>query len=72
MARVTVEDCLGRITNHFDLVIEAAKSARQLAFGEREATVSMGDDKVSVTALREIAAESKQIDVAVTDVTPAV
>ena len=60
MARVTVEDCIGKIPNRFDLVLAAAKEARELEFGEREAKVSVGDDKVSVTALREIAADNKK------------
>ena len=54
MARVTVEDCIDKIPNHFDLVIMAAHRARQLAAGE-ELTVDRDNDKNPVVALREIA-----------------
>lgn len=55
MARITVEDCIGRIPNHFDLTMTAALRARQLANG---ATPLVDDDhdKPTVIALREIAA----------------
>lgn len=54
MARVTVEDCLKRITNRFELVLAAAQRARQLSSG----AVARVDakDKPTVLALREIAA----------------
>jgi DNA-directed RNA polymerase subunit omega len=52
MARVTVEDCLRRVNNHFALVILAAERARQLAAGARARVVC--DNKSAVTALREI------------------
>jgi len=55
MARVTVEDCLDHVDNHFDLVLQAAYRARQLADTSAEAAVSVGDDKPTVIALREIA-----------------
>lgn len=55
MARVTVEDCADKIGNLFDLVLVASKRARQLAHG-REAGVALEGDKVTVLALREIAA----------------
>ena len=54
MARVTVEDCLERVNNHFALCILAAERARQLAGGAR-ATVAC-TNKAAVTALREIGA----------------
>jgi DNA-directed RNA polymerase subunit omega len=54
MARVTVEDCLENVDNRFDLVILAAKRARQLT-GGAEATVPLENDKMTVVALREIA-----------------
>jgi DNA-directed RNA polymerase subunit omega len=54
MARVTVEDCLERVDNRFDLVILAAKRARQLTSGS-EPTVPIENDKMTVVALREIA-----------------
>lgn len=55
MARVTVEDCLDHVENRFELVLEASKRARQLARGAN-AVVDWDGDKVTVVALREIAA----------------
>ena len=57
MARITVEDCLEVVNNRFELVMMAAKRARQLANGV-PATLDNGDgdDKPTVLALREIAA----------------
>ena len=55
MARVTVEDCTGKVDNLFDLVLVSSKRARQLAHGH-EARVELEDDKPTVVALREIAA----------------
>ena len=55
MARITVEDCIGRIPNHFDLTLTAALRARQLANGST-ALVDESRNKPTVTALREIAA----------------
>lgn len=52
MARVTVEDCLERVDNHFALVILAAERARQLAKGA--APLVACNNKSAVTALREI------------------
>ncbi len=54
MARVTVEDCLEKVGNRFELVILAAKRARQLT-GDGEPTVPLENDKMTVVALREIA-----------------
>ena len=54
MARITVEDCVARIPNKFQLVLVAAKRARQLANGA-EAMVPWENDKPTVVALREIA-----------------
>lgn len=56
MARVTVEDCLGAVENRFELVLVAAKRARQLATGGKEAMLPWENDKPTVMALREIAA----------------
>lgn len=56
MARVTVEDCLDNVENRFELVLLAAKRARQLVRGRVEAQVDWNDDKATVVALREIAA----------------
>ncbi|MCC4274350.1 MAG: DNA-directed RNA polymerase subunit omega [Marinomonas sp.] len=55
MARVTVEDCLENVDNRFELVMVAAKRARQLATGGADAKVPLEEDKVTVVALREIA-----------------
>lgn len=54
MARVTVEDCLDKVENRFQLVLVAAKRARQLAMGA-EALVPWENDKPTVVALRELA-----------------
>ena len=54
MARVTVEDCLSKVDNRFELVLVASKRARQLANG-KEALVPWENDKPTVVALREIA-----------------
>ncbi|OIZ99781.1 DNA-directed RNA polymerase subunit omega [Rickettsiella grylli] len=54
MARVTVEDCLKKVKNHFHLVIIASKRARQIAKGGM-AMVDPENDKPTVIALREIA-----------------
>ena len=57
MARITVEDCLEVVDNRFELVMMAAKRARQLANGvEPKLDNSENDDKPTVLALREIAA----------------
>ncbi|MDR1076467.1 MAG: DNA-directed RNA polymerase subunit omega [Xanthomonadaceae bacterium] len=59
MARITVEDCLQVVDNRFELVVMAAKRARQLANGV-QATIDNdeSDDKPTVLALREIAART--------------
>jgi DNA-directed RNA polymerase subunit omega len=57
MARVTVEDCVQKIPNRFELVLIAAQRARNLARGE-ELTIDRDDDKNPVVALREIAEET--------------
>lgn len=54
MARITVEDCLDKIPNRFELVLAAAYRARQLAQGSTPKVDSR--DKLTVTALREVAA----------------
>lgn len=57
MARITVEDCLQVVDNRFELVMMAAKRARQLAGGvEPQLDNSEANDKPTVLALREIAA----------------
>jgi DNA-directed RNA polymerase subunit omega len=57
MARVTVEDCVEKIPNRFELVLLAAQRARNLSRGE-ELTIDRDDDKNPVVALREIAGET--------------
>lgn len=54
MARVTVEDAVDKVGNRFDLVLVAARRARQIATEGKEPMVDMGNDKPTVTALREI------------------
>lgn len=54
MARVTVEDCLQKVDNRFELTLLATKRARQLEFGA-EALLDWDNDKPTVVALREIA-----------------
>lgn len=54
MARVTVEDCMEKLPNKFELAAVAAKRARQLARGAN-AHIEWEDDKPTVMALREIA-----------------
>lgn len=54
MARITVEDCLNRIDNRFEMVLTATKRARQIANGA-EPLVEEENDKPTVIALREIA-----------------
>ncbi len=54
MARITVEDCLDRVDNRFELVLVASRRARELAQG-REALVPWENDKPTVVALRELA-----------------
>lgn len=54
MARITVEECLGKVGNRFELVILASKRARQLATGGKEPLVQDASDKPTVIALREI------------------
>ena len=57
MARVTVEDCVDKISNRFDLVLLAAQRARQIS-GGAELTLDRDRDKNPVVALREIADET--------------
>jgi DNA-directed RNA polymerase subunit omega len=56
MARVTVEDCVDKIPNRFDLVLLAAQRARQIS-GGADLTIDRDRDKNPVVALREIADE---------------
>lgn len=61
MARVTVEDCVERVPNRFELVLMAATRARQISAGA-EPTVPEDRDKNPVIALREIAEETVTAD----------
>ena len=57
MARITVEDCIDKVPNRFDLVLLAAHRAREISLGA-ELTVDRDKDKNPVVALREIADET--------------
>jgi DNA-directed RNA polymerase subunit omega len=61
MARVTVEDCVVRVPNRFDLVLVAAQRAREITAGA-PLTLDRDDDKNPVVALREIADDTVPID----------
>ncbi len=64
MARITVEDCLDKIDNRFELVLTATKRARQIAHGA-DAMVQEENDNPTVLALREIAdghIDSERVD----------
>ncbi len=65
MARITVEDCLDRIDNRFEMVLTATKRARQIANGA-DPLVEEENDKPTVIALREIAdglVDGERVDV---------
>ena len=61
MARVTVEDCVVKVPNRFELVLVAAQRAREITAGA-PLTMDRDDDKNPVVALREIADETVPID----------
>ena len=61
MARVTVEDCVDKIPNRFELVMLAAHRAREIAAGSA-VTVDRDNDKNPVVSLREIADETQMVD----------
>ncbi len=61
MARVTVEDCVLKVPNRFDLVMLAAQRARDIASGA-QLSVERDNDKNPVVALREIAEETVELD----------
>ena len=58
MARVTVEDCVDKVPNRFDLVMLAAHRAREISTGA-PITVIRDNDKIPVVSLREIADETQ-------------
>ncbi len=57
MARITVDDCLDKVDNRFELVMVASKRARAISTGGKEPLVSEDSDKPTVIALRELAEE---------------
>ncbi|MDO5529028.1 MAG: DNA-directed RNA polymerase subunit omega [Paracoccus sp. (in: a-proteobacteria)] len=61
MARVTVEDCVDKVPNRFELVMLAAHRAREISTGSQP-TVDRDNDKNSVVALREIADETQPVN----------
>ena len=61
MGRVTVEDCVEKVPNRFELVALAAQRARHISAGAA-LTVDRDDDKNPVVSLREIADETVQLD----------
>ena len=61
MARVTVEDCIEKIPNRFDLVLTASQRARGIMKGDLP-TIERDDDKNPVIALREIASETVDLN----------
>ncbi|QDY68187.1 DNA-directed RNA polymerase subunit omega [Qingshengfaniella alkalisoli] len=61
MARVTVEDCVDKVPNRFELVMLASHRAREIATGA-PLTVDRDNDKNPVVSLREIAEETQSAD----------
>jgi len=61
MARVTVEDCIDKVENRFDLVLLASHRARMISSGS-QITIDRDNDKNPVVALREIADETVALD----------
>ena len=61
MARVTVEDCVLKIPNRFELVMVSSQRAREISSGS-EITVDRDNDKNTVVALREIADETMNLE----------
>ncbi|MEH6520164.1 DNA-directed RNA polymerase subunit omega [Sulfitobacter sp.] len=61
MARVTVEDCVDKVPNRFELVMLAAHRAREISAGST-VTVDRDNDKNPVVSLREIADETQSAD----------
>ncbi len=61
MARVTVEDCIDKVANRFELVMVAAQRARKIGSGA-PLTIERDNDKNAVVSLREIADETVEID----------
>jgi DNA-directed RNA polymerase subunit omega len=55
MARITVEDCLDKVDNRFELVMVSSKRARQIQIEGKDPMLPVDNDKPTVIALREIA-----------------
>ena len=66
MARITVEDCLDKVDNRFELVMVSSKRARQIQTGGKDPMVSIDKDKPTVIALREIAEGHVNAEILVT------
>ena len=62
MARVTVEDCLDKISSRFELIVWASKRARDLDLKPDQARVDWDNDKSTVVALREISDEKFSLE----------
>ncbi len=62
MARITVDDCLARIPNRFDMTLTATTRARQLAMGASP-MIESARDKPTVVALRELAQGKIDMDI---------
>jgi len=60
MARVTVEDCIDKVDNRFDLVLLAAHRARMISSGA-QLTIDRDNDKNPVVSLREIADQTDAV-----------
>ena len=61
MARVTVEDCIDKVVNRFELVMVAAQRARKIGSGA-PLTIERDNDKNPVVSLREIAGETVEVE----------
>ena len=61
MARVTVEDCIDKVENRFELVLVAAQRARKIGSGS-PLTIERNNDKNAVVSLREIAEETVKVE----------
>ena len=61
MARVTVEDCIEKVDNRFDLVLLAAHRSRNISAGST-LTIDRDNDKTPVVSLRELANETLDLD----------
>jgi DNA-directed RNA polymerase subunit omega len=66
VARITVEDCLDKVTNRFALVMLAAKRSKQIMRGSKTMVLAK-DNKAIVTSLREVAAGKVWYDIDATD-----